>query len=117
MDVRSKIWLEIKGEPVFGSGREALLKAIDGTGSINGAAKEINISYRKALSYIQNMEQRIGTALVLRRTGGRHGGGAALTDEARELLEKYALLEKGVNDMLNRRCTAIFGSRRRKQEK
>jgi molybdate transport system regulatory protein len=110
MDIRSKIWLEIKGEPVFGSGREALLRAIDRTGSINKAAKDIKMSYRKALSYIQTMEQRLGRRLVERRTGGLNGGGATLTDEAREFLRRYELLEGGVNDMLNRKFRKIFGN-------
>ncbi|MEW6602216.1 MAG: LysR family transcriptional regulator, partial [Nitrospirota bacterium] len=78
MRVRSKIWLEVDGEAVFGRGREALLTAIDRTGSINRAAKDIKVSYRKALSYIQTMEQRLGTRLVERKTGGLHGGGAVL---------------------------------------
>ena len=113
MDIRSKIWLEIKGEPVFGSGREALFKAIDKTGSINKASKDIKMSYRKALSYIQTMEHRYGRRLVDRKTGGLHGGGASLTNEGREFLRKYELLEKGVNEMLNRKFIKIFGNSRK----
>ncbi len=94
MEVRSKIWLAVDGEAVFGSGREALFKAIDKLGSINKAAKDINISYRKALSYIQLMEQRLGKKLVERQTGGLNGGGASLTDDAREFMQKYEMLEE-----------------------
>ncbi|OGU08007.1 MAG: hypothetical protein A2075_12955 [Geobacteraceae bacterium GWC2_58_44] len=43
LQVRSKIWLEIGGEPVFGQGRDQLLRSIRGTGSINAAAKEMGI--------------------------------------------------------------------------
>jgi molybdate transport system regulatory protein len=110
MEVRSKIWLEIDGEPVFGSGRDALLRAIERTGSINKAARELHISYRKALSYIQNMEKRLGTRLVERHAGGRNGGGATLTGEAIGLLQKYEELERGVNDLLDLRFLQIFGS-------
>ncbi len=110
MEIRSKIWLEIDGEPVFGSGREALLTAIDRFGSINQAARETNLSYRKALSYIQTMEQRLGCTLVIRKAGGKHGGGAALTKYARELLEKYEKLEHGINDILDKRFLKIFGN-------
>ena len=110
MEVRSKLWLAVDGEPVFGSGREALLKAIDRLGSINKAARQIRISYRKALSSIQAMEQRLGTRLVERQTGGVNGGGAVLTKEAKEFLRKFALLEDGVNDMLDRKFLEIFGN-------
>ena len=110
MEVRSKIWLAVDGDPVFGSGREALLKAIDKLGSINKAAKDINLSYRKALSYIQTMEQRLGKKLVERKTGGLHGGGASLTKEAKEFMRKYEILEEGVNEMLDRKFQEVFGN-------
>lgn len=110
MDIRSKIWLEVDGEPVFGSGREALFKAIDRLGSINKAAKDINVSFRKALSYIQTMEQRLGTKLVERKAGGPHGGGAWLTEEAKEFMRKYELLEEGLNEMLDKKFLEVFGN-------
>ena len=109
MEVRSKIWLAVDGEPVFGSGREALFRAIDRLGSINRAAKDINLSYRKALSYIQIMEQRLGKKLVERKTGGLHGGGATLTKEARDFMKKYELLEAGINEMLDKKFHDVFG--------
>ena len=110
MEVRSKIWLAVDGEPVFGSGREALFRAIDKLGSINKAAKDINLSYRKALSYIQIMEQRLGKKLVNRKTGGLHGGGATLTKEARDFMKKYELLEAGINEMLDKKFHDVFGT-------
>ena len=108
MELRSKIWLEIDGETVFGSGRRALLDEIDKLGSINKAAKAINISFRKALSYIQSMELRLGKDLVIRQAGGKNGGGASLTDEARSLLDQYRTLEKGVQETLDRKFMAVF---------
>ena len=108
MEIRSKIWLEVEGEPVFGGGRQALLQWIDKYGSINKAAKEINISYRKALSYIQAMEQRLGVKLVERRVGGRNGGGATLTRDAKDFLKKYERLEHGINRMIDRRFLKVF---------
>ena len=108
INIRSKIWLEIEGETVFGSGRRALLDEIDRLGSINKAAKATNISFRKALSYIQSMESRLGTVLVLRQAGGRNGGGASLTEDARNLLGKYRRLESGVNELLDRKFSEVF---------
>jgi molybdate transport system regulatory protein len=114
MQVRSKIWLEIDGNAVFGSGRRALLESIDKLGSINRAARDIHISYRKALSYIQSMEKRLGVTLVKRQAGGKNGGGAALTNDAREFLGKYEKLESGVNALLDLRFMEIFGNGKRK---
>lgn len=112
MEIRSKIWLEVDGEPVFGSGRRALLEAIVKYGSINKAAQERHVSYKKALSYIQSMEERTGIPLVERKTGGLHGGGAVLTKEATEFLKKYRLLENGVNELIDKKYLEIFKSMR-----
>jgi molybdate transport system regulatory protein len=108
IDIRSKIWIEVNGDPVFGRGRRFLLEAIDSYGSINQAAKEIHISYRKAWSYIKNMEERLGIKLVERQAGGKNGGGAVLTIEARDFLEKYRSLEEGINEFVDKRFRTFF---------
>ena len=108
IDIRSKIWIEVDGDPVFGRGRRFLLEAIDSYGSINQAAKEIHISYRKAWSYIKNMEERLGIQLVERQTGGKNGGGATLTEEARRFLRKYKAMERGINEIVDERFREIF---------
>lgn len=109
MEIKSKLWIEVEGEPVFGRGRRFLLKAIDKYGSINQAAREINISYRKAWSYIKAMEERLGIKLVERQAGGKNGGGAVLTKEAREFLIKYEQMEEGIRETVDKKFTAIFG--------
>ncbi len=111
MEIKSKLWIEIDGEPVFGRGRRFLLEAIDRQGSINQAAKEINISYRKAWSYIKAMEERLGIRLVERQAGGRNGGGAVLTAEARAFLERYRELEEGIREYVDRRFRKVFTDR------
>jgi molybdate transport system regulatory protein len=108
MEIKSKLWIEIGGEPVFGRGRRFLLEAIDKYGSINQAAKEVSVSYRRAWSYIKSMEERLGIKLVERRTGGRNGGGAVLTEEAREFLKKYERMEEGILEMVDERFRGIF---------
>jgi molybdate transport system regulatory protein len=108
MNIRSKIWIEINGEPVFGRGRRFLLEAIDKYGSINQAAKVINISYRKAWSYTKAMEERLGIKLVVRQAGGKNGGGATLTDEARKFMNKFEMLEKEMRKIVDARFRNVF---------
>jgi molybdate transport system regulatory protein len=108
MEIRSKVWVEVGGEPVFGRGRRFLLEAIDSRGSINQAAKEVDISFRKAWSHIKAMEERLGVKLVERQTGGKNGGGAALTAEARKFLKKYETLEKGIQEIVDERFRKLF---------
>jgi molybdate transport system regulatory protein len=108
LSIRSKIWFEIDGDPVFGRGRRFLLEAIDTHGSINQAAKEVGISFRKAWSHIKAMEDRLDINLVERQTGGKNGGGAVITDEAREFLRKFAAMEEGIREIVDERFRRIF---------
>ncbi|MBI4684433.1 MAG: LysR family transcriptional regulator [Nitrospirae bacterium] len=108
LKIKSKLWIEIEGEPVFGRGRRFLLEAIDKHGSINQAAKEISISYKRAWSYIKAMEERLGVSLVERKAGGKNGGGATLTKEAREFLRRYEALENGIKEIVDERFKKIF---------
>lgn len=110
LEIKSKIWIEMHGEPVFGRGRRLLLEAIDTHGSINRAAKEVGISYRKAWSHIKAMETRLGKDLVTRQTGGKNGGGAALTDEARAFLKKFEQVENKLQDLADKNFKALFAN-------
>ena len=103
LQVRSKIWLEVDGEPVLGQGREDLLLLIRKTGSINAAAKAMGIPYRKAWTHIDAMERRFGFPLVIRRKGGAGGGASVLSPQAAAFLEKFHALKRDFNAMVNRR--------------
>ena len=51
-------------------GRKDLLRLIQKTGSINAAAKAMGIPYRKAWTYIDAMEKRLGFPLGSAGKGG-----------------------------------------------
>lgn len=108
MRIKSKVWLEKDGELVFGSGKSMILAAIGETGSINKAAKAMNMSYRHAWSYIASAEKRMGRQLLVRTKGGSGGGGAQLTDYAKVLLKRFKNLECQVNAFTDKRYKEIF---------
>jgi len=94
--VRCKVWLEVDGQPLIGTGRERLLLAIDAAGSLNAAARQLGIAYRKAWAQLQEMEKIAPFPLFTRRTGGNGGGETRLTAEARQLLDEYRRLDDEV---------------------
>lgn len=108
MQIKSKVWLEKQGELIFGCGKSSILKAIQETGSINKAAKKMKMSYRHAWSYISSAEKRLGKPLLVKARGGKDGGGAALTDYALDLLEKFTKLEQEVKVFVDGRYEDIF---------
>ncbi|MEZ3166725.1 ABC transporter [Halorubrum ejinorense] len=74
-------------------GRDAaLLRAVDATGSVAGAASELGRSRARALSRIEALEDAYGT-LVERRRGGEGGGGSRLAASGRALLDRYDRLQ------------------------
>ncbi|MBU7006603.1 winged helix-turn-helix domain-containing protein [Phosphitispora fastidiosa] len=89
MDFKLKIWLEKDEQPVFGRGLLCLLTLIRQHGSIRRAAEDLGMSYRQAWGSIKKAESRLGVKLLIKHVGGESGGGAQLTDEARQLMLKY----------------------------
>ena len=66
-----------------------LLVSILETGSITAAAKEINVSYRTALNYIDRIESSLDIKIVSTTKGGSGGGGGTiLTDEGYSIIKK-----------------------------
>ena len=73
----------------FAEGRRMLLEAVDRLGSLNAAAKDLGMSYRAAWGKIKATEKALNLKLLDVTTGGKGGGGAKLTHEARELVLLY----------------------------
>lgn len=109
MKVRVKVWLDEERKVLFGEGIRNLLLAIDRTGSINRASEELNMSYRRAWEKIHRAEDRLGgEPLVITQTGGSHGGGTALTQRGKDLLQRFAQLEAEVEEFAEKRFRMIF---------
>ena len=73
----------------FGPGVAELLRRVDVHRSLRAAAQSMEMAYSKAWTIIKNAENGLGFRLLETQTGGRRGGGASLTDEARRLLAAY----------------------------
>ncbi len=105
--IRSKVWLEVNGQPFLGGGRLRLLRAIAATGSINAASQQLGISYRKAWSHVQEMEKH-GIPLVECEKGGSGGGRSVITPQARELLSKFDDVQEGLHQMIEDKFDQVF---------
>ena len=76
-------------EKCFGPGVASLLDGVEEQHSLRAAAAAMGMAYSKAWTIIRRAEDQLGFKLLLSTTGGKHGGGAALTAEASELLAAY----------------------------
>jgi molybdate transport system regulatory protein len=106
--VRSKIWLEANGHPFLGDGRYRLLQAVERRGSINAAARDMGISYRKAWAQLQAMEESVPFPLLIRKVGGKYGGSSKLTPEIKQLMRQFEKMRDRIKDETERCCSECF---------
>lgn len=104
----------VNRKPFFGSGMVVLLKQIQSLGSVREASDKCGISYSKAWSMLRIAESEYGKELVARQNGGKYGGEAKVTKEGLELIQKYELLEKEIQEFANDRFQHIFGKKSEK---
>ena len=100
--VNGSLWLESPDGHFFGPGPVELLERIAETGSINMAAKAMNMSYKKAWELVNALNAQTATPVVIPKTGGKKGGGSTITGEAMELINYHRLLRQRFADFLEK---------------
>jgi molybdenum cofactor cytidylyltransferase len=78
-----------EGKAFFGPGPYRLLRSLERLGSLSAAARELEMSYSKAIRIVADAERGLGFKLTRRRIGGEAGGGSELTHEAQEFMAAY----------------------------
>ncbi|HET7010683.1 MAG TPA: LysR family transcriptional regulator [Anaerolineales bacterium] len=110
MKARYNVWLEAAGGGIILSPwRARLLEAVGRIGSITGAADELKVPYRRAWEKLKEMEANYGQVLVNTEIGGPHGGGATLTESARDLMQRFRVFEGGLEEEIEGRYRRAFG--------
>lgn len=99
---RAKVWLEVDGAYVFGSGIARILQAVQETGSIKHAAEKIGRSYRFIWSRIKAAEESFGAKLVETQVGGQGTKRSELTPLANDLLADFAQLRSDAVELVER---------------
>ena len=85
-----------------------LLREIDKEHSIVAAAKNMDISYRKAWGLLRDIEYILGFRLVGKHRGGKAGGKTYLTPEGLDLIDAYNVLIKDLNISVHDTVKAFF---------
>jgi molybdate transport system regulatory protein len=90
---RLQLTLVLASGARIGPGKAALLKSVRETGSISGAARAMDMDYKRAWLLIDSINRAFNSPVVERNAGGVGGGGAILTPLGHEVLERYGRLE------------------------
>jgi len=92
----------------FGPGVVELLQRIAATGSLNTAAKQMNMSYNKAWRIIKRAEEELGYALINKSVGGSNGGGSTVTAASQALTDKFLQFQTIIYQQTNQQFKEIF---------
>lgn len=107
--IKTKTWIEDNdGNLLFGKGKTEVLELIDETGSISGAAEKLGMNYKKTWTHIKILQKNLDDEMVLSKQGGSGAGGTVLTDNARDFIKKYRLLQKEIETFANERFKEVF---------
>lgn len=86
--------INLDPEGRIGPGKVELLEQIAARGSIAAAGRAMGMSYRRAWELVDELNGVFGKAVVVRQTGGRHGGGATLTPLGLALVARFRAMER-----------------------
>jgi molybdate transport system regulatory protein len=93
VSVAATLSLRRADKAFLGGDRIGLLEAIDRFGSITKAAREVGVCYKTAWDAVDAMNNAAERPLVERAAGGHGGGGTVLTDEGKETVLLYRVLQ------------------------
>jgi molybdate transport system regulatory protein len=92
--IELNIRIPFNGDTALGPGKVDLLEAIVATGSISAAAKSMHMSYKRAWDLVNMMNNSFNHPLVITATGGKHGGGAEVSDFGLSVIQIYRQMEQ-----------------------
>ena len=92
----------------IGPGKIDLLRKVDETHSISAAARTLGMTYKRAWLLIDSLNHGFRRPVVETATGGKGGGGTALTALGKQLVECYIALEARLNSAAKAELDALL---------
>ena len=89
--------------------QDPALESIHATcGSISGRGPcDMDMSYKRAWDLVDELNRICGRPAVARQTGGKNGGGAALTPFGLSLVERYRSIERAATGAARKQLLAL----------
>lgn len=112
MKPKLRVWVVFGNQLKFGDGRARLLELIDERGSLRQAAAELDMSYRNAWGYLQQLEKAARFKVVARAPDGTLRSGMRLTAAGRAFLTRYRTFQRTLERVAARQFDRTFGGER-----
>ena len=99
--------IDLDTESRIGPGKIELLENIDKFGSISAAGRAMDMSYKRAWDLVDEINRICRRNAVERQTGGKNGGGAALTPFGESLVARYRRIERDAASAVRKELAAL----------
>jgi molybdate transport system regulatory protein len=107
--------IDFNRDEAIGPGKIALLEAIAKSGSLSQAARDLDMSYRRAWQLLNSTNASFVDKVAVTSKGGRGGGGASITAFGHALIGSYRAFEKDVQARAARHFRPIVSRARNTQ--
>ncbi|MGH6643071.1 MAG: winged helix-turn-helix domain-containing protein [Bradyrhizobium sp.] len=99
--------IDLEPEGRIGPGKIQLLEHIQEHGSISGAGRAMDMSYKRAWDLVDEINRICRQSAVEPQTGGKNGGGAVLTPFGTSLVKRYRKIERDAASAVRRELQAL----------
>jgi molybdate transport system regulatory protein len=110
---RAALKIDFGTEVRLGPGKVRLLELIAETGSISEAARQMEMSYRRAWLLIDEVNGIFGKPVVETATGGAGGGGAKITPLGEAVIVAFRDIESGATELIQLKLATLLTQRGR----
>ena len=94
MSLKIKVRIDFDDAHAVGPGKIALLERMRDCGSLSQAARELDMSYRRAWQLLDSLNTSFNEPVIVTSIGGKGGGGSEITKLGLALIDTYRALEK-----------------------
>jgi len=99
--------IDLDADDRIGPGKILLLENIRKFGSISAAGRAMDMSYKRAWDLVDEINRICRQPAVERQTGGKNGGGAALTPFGASLVARYRKIERDAASAVRKELAAL----------
>jgi molybdate transport system regulatory protein len=99
--------IDLADDGRIGPGKIQLLENIGTCGSISAAGRAMDMSYKRAWDLVDEINRICRQPAVERQTGGKNGGGAALTRFGVSLVARYRKIERDAATAARKELAAL----------
>ena len=103
MSLKVRVRIDFDDLHSVGPGKVALLERMRDCGSLSQAARELDMSYRRAWQLLNSLNTSFNEPVIVTSIGGKGGGGSEITQLGLALIDTFRALEKDVTVLAQQR--------------